>query len=90
MDQFKDKIGSMNHQMAVYVPIKDDYVDRRLAEYINNYPESSKLKVMFKREENGVYQFGSKKIVVRIEQDHIKIRVGGGFLSIDEFLDQYT
>ena len=25
-----------------------------------------------------------------MEKDSIKIRVGGGYLSIDEFLDQYT
>jgi hypothetical protein len=25
-----------------------------------------------------------------VEKDNIKIRVGGGYLSIDEFLDQYT
>lgn len=25
-----------------------------------------------------------------MEKDNIKIRVGGGYLSIDEFLDQYT
>jgi hypothetical protein len=28
--------------------------------------------------------------MVKVEKDAIKIRVGGGFLSIDEFLDQYT
>jgi hypothetical protein len=27
---------------------------------------------------------------VRVEKDKINIRVGGGYLSIDEFLDQYT
>ncbi len=42
------------------------------------------------RESEGVYQFGNKKISVKVEKDSIKIRVGGGFLSIDEFLDQYT
>ena len=42
------------------------------------------------REGQGVYQFGNKKIAVKMEKDCIKIRVGGGFLSIDEFLDQYT
>jgi hypothetical protein len=28
--------------------------------------------------------------LVRVDKDKINIRVGGGFLSIDEFLDQYT
>lgn len=45
---------------------------------------------MFMRESEGIYQFGTKKIYVKVEHDKINIRVGGGFLSIDEFLDQYT
>ena len=45
---------------------------------------------MFMRESEGVYQFGTKRIMVKVEKDNIKIRVGGGFLSLDEFLDQYT
>lgn len=45
---------------------------------------------MFMRESEGIYQFGTKKIYVRVEQGKIIIRVGGGYLSIDEFLDIYT
>jgi len=45
---------------------------------------------MFMRESDGVYQFGTKRVAVKVEKDNIKIRVGGGYLSIDEFLDQYT
>ena len=29
-------------------------------------------------------------MAIKVEKDNIKIRVGGGYLSIDEFLDQYT
>lgn len=70
--------------------MRDDIVDKKLAEYINNYPERSKLKIMFMRESDGVYQFGSKRVCVRVDKDKINIRVGGGYLSIDEFLDIYT
>ena len=45
---------------------------------------------MFMRETEGVYQFGTKRVLVSCQKDNIKIRVGGGFLSLDEFLDQYT
>jgi len=58
-----------------------------LAEYINNFPERQKLKILFMRESEGVYQFGTKKVSVRVDMDRINIRVGGGYLSIDEFLD---
>jgi hypothetical protein len=37
----------------------------------------------------GVYTFGSKKIYVKIENNHLCIRVGGGYLMIDEFLKKY-
>ena len=61
-----------------------------MAEYINNYPDRQKLKIMFMRESEGIYKFGTKRVHVKIEKDKINIRVGGGYLSIDEFLDQYT
>lgn len=77
----------MKSRIAVYIPVKNDSVDKRLAEYINNYPDRNKLKIMFMRETEGVYQFGTKRVHVRVDKDRINIRVGGGFLSIDEFLD---
>ena len=80
----------MKSRIAVYIPVKDDKVDLKIAEYINNYPDRQKLKILFMRESEGVYQFGSKRVMVKIDKDKINIRVGGGYLSIDEFLDQYT
>ena len=65
-------------------------VDKKLAEYINNYPDRQKLKIMFMRESAGVYEFGSSRVHVKVERGKILIKVGGGFMSIDEFLDQYT
>ena len=83
-------IVDLKQRIAVYIPMKDDAIDKKLAEFINNYPERSKLKIMFMRESEGVYSFGTKRVAVKVEQNAIKIRVGGGYLSIDEFLDQYT
>ena len=45
---------------------------------------------MFMRESEGVYQFGSRRVMVKVDRGKISIKVGGGYLSIDEFLDQYT
>ena len=45
---------------------------------------------MFVRLNPGIYQFGSKKICVGVEQGKINIRVGGGYMVIEEFLEQYT
>ena len=89
IETLKQYIIDLKQRIAVYIPVKDDSVDKKLAEFINNYPERSKLKIMFMRESEGVYQFGTKRVAVKVEKDNIKIRVGGGYLSLDEFLDQY-
>lgn len=86
----KNYIVDLKSRIAIYVPVKEDAIDRRIAEYLNNYPDRQKLKIMFLRESEGVYQFGQKRIAVRVDKDKINIRVGGGYLSIDEFIDQYT
>jgi len=90
IETLKNYIIELKQRIAVYIPIKDDTIDKKLAEFINNYPERNKLKIMFMRETEGVYQFGTKRVAVRVDKDKINIRVGGGYLSIDEFLDQYT
>ena len=77
-------------RVAIYIPIKDDPVDEKLAEYVNDYPDRQKLKIMFLRESAGVYEFGTKRVEVRVQKGRILIRVGGGYMNIDEFLDQYT
>jgi hypothetical protein len=42
---------------------------------------------MFSRESEGVYEFGTRRVYVRVDKDRINVRVGGGYLSIDEFID---
>ena len=90
IETLKNYIIDLKARIAVYIPAKDDPTDKKLAEYINNYPDRQKLKIMFMRESEGVYEFGSRKILVKVERDKIQIKVGGGYLGIDEFLDQYT
>lgn len=89
-DTLKNYIVDLKARVAIYVPHKDDPVDVKMAEFINNYPDRNKLKIMFLRASSGVYEFGSKRVNVRIEKEKILIRVGGGYMSIDEFLDQNT
>jgi hypothetical protein len=42
------------------------------------------------REGDGVYQFGSKRVYVKLENEKVFIRVGGGFLSLDDFIRQFA
>lgn len=56
---------------------------------------------MFLREAQGVYKYGSKRVFLKIEKSivnvkghkqpltQIFVRVGGGFMQIDDFIEQY-
>ena len=90
IEALKNYIMFLKSKAAQYVPVKGDYIDETLADYINNFHDKSALKVMFVRINPGIYQFGSKKICVGVEQGKINVRVGGGYMIIDEFLEQYT
>jgi hypothetical protein len=56
IETLKNYIIELKQRIAVYIPVKDDPIDKRLAEFINNYPERQRLKIMFMRESEGVYQ----------------------------------
>lgn len=91
IDCLKQYIVDLKTRINVYLPVKEDFIDKRLADYINNYPDREKLKLMFLRDSPGVYLYGTRRINLKIEKaGTIKVRVGGGYLSIDEFIDQYT
>jgi len=98
-DSFNEvaRLKAMNAQMKnmVYVPKETDQTDRRLGAYINNFPnkfpEKGRMKIMFLRESEGVYRFGQKRVYIKVEKgDQILVRVGGGFMHIDDFITQYT
>lgn len=80
----------LKSKVAVYIPANDDQVDLKLADFINNYPDRDKIKIMFMRESAGVYEFGTKRVEVRLAKGKLTVRVGGGYMGINEFLDQYT
>jgi hypothetical protein len=76
---------------VIYIAHKNDKIDQCLANFINRYPERNKMQIMFLRESEGVYQFGQKRIYVKVEKgDKILVRVGGGYMGIEEFIHQYT
>ena len=95
VDKKEEEIGELKMTMTEvkkrnppYVPAKDDLVDIALADYLNN--KEAPVPVKFLRQGGGNYLFGSKKIYIKIETGRLLVRVGGGFTSIDDFLNIYT
>ena len=72
---------------GVYIPRKKDVIDEMLSQTINSYPERNEMKIMFLRESEGVYTFGSKRVYIKIDKGQIlSCRVGGGFISVHDFI----
>jgi len=39
VETLKQYIIDLKSRIAVYIPVRDDLIDKRLAEYINNFPD---------------------------------------------------
>lgn len=74
-----------------YVPKRGDKIDEKLSNFINKYPEQEKMRILFLRESEGVYRFGQRRVQIKIEKgDQILVRVGGGYLSVSDFIERFT
>jgi len=78
--------NSVESQLFIYKPLQDDPIDRNLANYINKAPLRLRSKMHFEREAPGIYRFARKKVFMKTEGETIVIRVGGGYLTIQEFV----
>lgn len=84
----KERIESIDEKGDAYRPIKDDPIDIALSDYVNTRPGG--LRVHFDREDHGIYNYGTKKIFVKLEQGKLLIRVGGGFMQVEDFVKMYS
>jgi len=75
----------------VYQPAKDDFTDRKLAEFINGTTQHSKASLFFVREQQeGVYTYGRRRLFLKVsENDQVIVRVGGGYETIERFIESH-
>ena len=67
--------------------MKDDKTDAILREAMN---KSGLSKVDIKRLGSGKYQFGSRVIQTKMDNDgNVAIHVGEDYVDVSEFIDQY-
>lgn len=89
--ELQNRITDLEKNQAIYICKKYDRIDEGLGEFLNKYPEREQLKILFVRESEGVYQFGSRRVYVKIEKgNQIFVKVGGGFMHVNEFIEQFT
>ena len=84
-------ILKLEQKQPVYIAKKFDKVDEYLSRFINSQPQREQMKIMFLREQEGVYQFGSQRVFVKINKNNqLQVRTGGGYISVEEFIEKMT
>ena len=81
-----DKVEKTQVAKKKYRAAKGDSVDEMLANVVN----IKGCEIPISRMGDGHYMFGSKKIFTRIMNNKLVVRVGGGFMSMDEFIATYA
>ena len=72
-----------------YKAVKDDPIDSKLATLINKQPLAIRSRLVFERESQGVYRYHRRRVFMKIEGENVVIRVGGGYMSMEEFVHVY-
>ena len=85
-EKFVEEVEAANGGSRTYVADEKDEVDRLLAQYIN----FNTCPVPIKRLGGGYYLFGTRKIYAKVMNGRLVIRVGGGYMIIDEFISTYA
>ena len=82
--------NDIKHRIQSYVPNKQDAIDVKLGQYVNNYPDKRKLKFAFARQAQGKYVFGTRLVTVKVEGSSIHVVTDGTSMPIGQFIDEIT
>lgn len=72
-------------KVVKYKSVKGDAVDEEFGKALQKH----NCQLPVKRLSPGKYMFGQRQIIAKIINSKLVIRVGGGYMSVDEFIEQY-
>lgn len=61
----RELVVDFQRDRQIYIPVRGDFIDNTLANYLNSRP--GKLDIPFIRLDTGIYLFGTKRVVLRVE-----------------------
>jgi len=68
--------------------IKPDNIDIKLDQFLKEfYLKHQFPKIIFKKTSRNNYEYGTQKIVIKLEGEAIRVRYSGGYLLIDKFIE---
>ena len=90
-NQIDNKNSNKNENEGLEYVLSDnpDELDKVLNKNLKNiYSTNKKIsKGIFKRTGKNSYEFGNKKIIIKRDDNNIKVRIGGLFTSLDKFIE---
>jgi esterase/lipase len=89
LERVHEYMNDLQRINFIYQPVKDDFTDKKVAEFINNNHSHGKASLFFVREQEGIYTYGKKRLFIKVENDQVIVRVGGGYEKIDQFIESH-
>jgi len=86
IDIMNKRIIDKKNTGPTFTAPKGDVLDQMLSHYVNQ----ANCPVPIRKLGNGFYLFGTKKIYAKILNGKLVIRVGGGYMIIEEFIATYA
>ena len=74
--------NDIKHRIQTYIPNKQDAIDVKLGQYVNNYPDKRKLKFAFVRQAQGKYVFATRLVTVKVDGANINVVTDGTSMPI--------
>ena len=71
---------------------KPDDIDKKIEIFLKQFYLSHKNipKVVFRKTSKNNYEYGSQKVMVKVEGEAIRVRYMGGYLLLDKFVESYA
>jgi hypothetical protein len=86
ISQLEAELKATPTPKPAYALPKGDLLDEMIGQYIHQ----ANCPVPIKKLGNGYYIFGTRKIYAKILNGKLVIRVGGGYMVIEEFISTYA
>ena len=84
LEESKEEVKSGCH-------LGTDEIDKEFATFINKAQLPFKVRKVRKNEQYGFieYLFGTRKVIAQMINGRLLIRVGGGYMYVEKFIEQY-
>lgn len=83
-----EKVMDIKKKFPIYIASSSDSLDRQLANWINSHPNKDQM-LPFKRETEGRYQYGSKRVRISQEDGKLIVTIAKKAVPMEYFVENF-